>query len=174
MGKIKISQLPIGKDTRCPWHGPYRDGKLFNSEEILPNNVCPWLYNTSYPYFLGLLYGAKFNWNERGDCQVACPATNGIDVIVQKRDNDGSFDPRISDKMKFVIFAQVVKRNGDCPYHHQLDERIIFPTCMMGHYMCPAAFVNIFPLLRLDPPSCIKKDFIRCPDWADPIVLSIK
>ena len=71
--------------------------------------MCPWLYHTLYPYFLGLLYGAKFEYNEKGDCNVCCPAAKGIDLVVKRRENDGKIHPDVTDDMKFVIFADVVK-----------------------------------------------------------------
>ena len=98
-----------GEQT-CPWHGTSEES--YSSAGILPHDVCPWLYHTVYPYFLGLLYGARFDYNEHGDCHVCCPAAQGVDTVVRKRDNDGSFDPRIGDDMRFVIFAEVVAVNG--------------------------------------------------------------
>ncbi len=134
--------------------------------------MCPWLYNTVYPYMLGLLYGAQFSWNAQGDCNVCCPAAEGVEVIVRRRDNDGTFDPRIDSSMVFVIFAEIIKVRGKCPCGHEVGQRIPFPTCMVKHFMCPAAFHNIFPLLRLAPPSCISMDRLRCPDWDDDIFFS--
>lgn len=158
----EIEQLPGQK--LCQWHRK-REGQTFKEEDILPNGVCPWLYHTLYPYFLAFLYGAKFDFNEEGDVHVSCPAVEGVNTIVRKRDNDGTFDPRIGSDMKFVIFGEVVKVKGHCPYGHKEGDRILFPTCMPQHYMCPAAFNNIFPFLDLEPPSCIDKDHLRCPDW---------
>ncbi len=160
--KFKIKQL--GGIKTCEWHREKSDVE-FESDKILPQGICPWLYHTVYPYFLGLLYGAKFSWNEKGDCNVCCPAGNGVDVIVQKRDNDGNFDPRISEDMSYVIFAEVVDVHGKCPYKHKKGDRFIFPTSMKEHYMCPAGFNNVFPFLDLKVPPCIDKKKLRCPDW---------
>jgi uncharacterized repeat protein (TIGR04076 family) len=168
---FEIEQLPC--DKTCPYHLD-KKGKVYHIEEILPYKVCPWLYNSVYPYFLGLLYGARFKSNAEGDCNVCCPAANGVDTIVKLRPNDGSFDPRISKEMKFVIFAEVVKVHGDCPSGHKVGQRIPFPTCMKGRYMCPAAFHNVFSLMTLDLPPCIDRDNLRCPDWANPIPLRVR
>jgi uncharacterized repeat protein (TIGR04076 family) len=170
---ISIKQLPLAGETKCPWHNDHPQGKEFCAAEIFPGNCCPWLYHAIYPYGLGLLYGAKFHWNEHGDCQMCCPAVGGVDLVVQKRPNDGSFDPRIPATMAFVIFAEVVKV-GACPHGHKAGDRIVFPTCLMKHYLCPAGFHASFPLLRLPPPACINPAEIRCPDWAETIRYDVR
>jgi uncharacterized repeat protein (TIGR04076 family) len=170
---LAIEQRPLSTSKKCPWHRKYKAGKTFLFDEIFPHRICPWLYNSVYPYFLGLYYGARFSWNEDGDCNVCCPAAKGVDVIVRLRPNDGSFDSRISPSMKFVIYAEVVAVLGDCPFGHVMGQRILFPTCMVEHFMCPAAFHNVFPLMQLDPPSCIDLGNLRCPDWNDVIFFKL-
>lgn len=166
---VRIIQQPGEKV--CKWHGSA--SRIYSDEDILPHGVCPWLYHSVYSYFLGLLYGAKFDYNAEGDCHVCCPAAEGVDTVVRKRENDGSYDPRIGMDMKFVIFAEVVAVRGECPYEHAVGERIPFPTCMPQHFMCPAAFNNLFPLLHLQIPSCIDTANVRCPDWMDTIRFSL-
>lgn len=168
---FRIKRLP-SKNT-CVYH-LNRKGKIFVDEEILPHRICPWLYNSVYPYFLGLLYGARFDFNEEGDCNVCCPSAHGVDTIVKLRSNDGSFDSRIDKDIKFVIFAEIIKVNGDCPYGHREGQKIPFPTCMKKYFMCPAAFHNVFPIMTLDTPSCINKNNLRCPDWANVVPLSVR
>jgi len=158
-------------EFHCQWHGP--GAETMDEQRLFPGGCCPWLYHSLYPYFLGILYGAKFDYNEQGDCHVGCPAAKGIDAVVMKRANDGTFDPRIGPDMGFVIFAEVVGRHGDCPYGNEVGQRIIFPTSMSHHYSCPAAFNNLFPLLGLEPPSCIDRSRMRCPDWDNPIEFSV-
>lgn len=162
--KFRIKQDNSNKT--CGYHAN-KEGKVYGQDSILPQGICPWLYHSVYPYLLGLLYGAKFDWNEYGDCNVCCPALEGVDTIVRRRDNDGSFDSRISPDMKFVIFAEVVAVRGHCPYGHKVGQRFPFPTCMKEYYLCPAAFNNVFPLMEMEPPSCINRSCIRCPDWLD-------
>ena len=169
----EIQQKPLNCSKNCSWHGDKPLGKRFNSDEIFSSKCCPLLYHSVYPYFLGLLYGAKFSWNDRGDCNTNCPAADGVDVIVKKRDNDGSFDPRIGDDMQYVIFAEIVKVRGHCPQGHQVGDRIIFPTSMIEGHMCPAALNNVFPLLDLDVPSCIDRSNLRCPDYDDVIIFDV-
>ena len=60
--QIKIRQKAVKDCHECPWHKEHTSGKEYNSSEILPQNICPWLYHTLYPYFLGLLYNAKFDY----------------------------------------------------------------------------------------------------------------
>jgi uncharacterized repeat protein (TIGR04076 family) len=170
---LTIQQRPFCGPKNCPWHRRYKEGKAFAFDEIFPHDVCPWLYNAIYPYFLGLYYGARFSYNEDGDCNVCCPAANGVDVIVRLRPNDGSFDSRISSSMKFVIFAEIVKVLGDCPFGHKVGQRVPFPTCMVEHFLCPAAFHNVFPFMCLEPPSCIDLNNLRCPDWNDVIFFAL-
>jgi len=173
MARVTVEQLPLVSSRNCPWHKRYKDGKVFTADEILPGGVCPWLYNSIYPYFLGLYYGAKFSWNEEGDCNACCPAAEGVDVLIRKRPNDGTFDPRISPDMEYVIYAEVVKVHGDCPYGHEVGQRILFPTCMVEYFMCPAAFHNLFPLMQLEPPPCLDPGKLRCPDWNDVIFFKL-
>ncbi|MBX7136868.1 MAG: hypothetical protein K1X83_02705 [Oligoflexia bacterium] len=170
MSKLKIIQGETKKT--CQWHRN-TDGEVYGDVGILPNGTCPWLYHTLYPYFLGMLYGARFHFNEHGDCQVCCPAHKGVDVVVKKRDNDGTYDPRIPAHMTYVIFAEVIGVKGDCPYGHKVGDKVIFPTCMPEHYMCPAGFNNVFPFLDLEPPACIDKSQMRCPDWEMEIPFSV-
>jgi uncharacterized repeat protein (TIGR04076 family) len=171
--KFTIKQLRLSGERKCPWHRRYKKGKIFFFQEIFPQGICPWLYNSVYPYFLGLFYGARFSWNKQGDCNVCCPAAKGVDVIVRLRPNDGTFDPRISSSMKFVIFAEVISLSGECPYRHKVGQKIPFPTSMAEHFLCPAAFHNIFPLMQVKPPACIEINKLRCPDWNDVIYLGI-
>lgn len=172
--KISLIQHPLECPKKCPWHRNHVEGKHYTYAEIFPNNVCPLLCHSIYPYFLGLLYGAKFSWNEQGDCNVNCPAAGGVDVIVKKRPNDGSFDLRIPNSMEYVIHAEIIKVHDVCPKGHQEGDIIIFPTCMKEHYMCPAGLNNIFPLIDFELPSCIDSNNLRCPDWNDVIRYSVK
>jgi uncharacterized repeat protein (TIGR04076 family) len=75
--------------------------------------------------------------------------------------------------MKFVIFAEVVRVKGDCPRGHVVGQKLPFPTAMSEGFMCPAAFNNIFPFLRLSPPPCINANDLRCPDWDNEIHFSV-
>ena len=147
----------------CPWH---KEGRDYSFAEIFPN-VCPYLYHSLYPYFLGLLYGAE----SMQDIWVCCPAEFGVDTYVRKVDNRGEFD--IPDDW-WVIYAEVVKVNGDCPHGHEVGDKIVFPTCWKKKYICPAGVNNIFPFLDLEVPSCINKKRLRCTDWKQDVYYSIE
>lgn len=155
-------------DHGCDYH-PLADSTLYGPEEILPAGICPWLYFAIYPYCLGLLYGARFTFNEAGDSDACCPAAEGVDVIVRRRQGTGPFDPGIAADMKFVVFAEITKVHDFCPSGHSEGDRFIFPSCLKEKFACPAVFHAAFPLLETEPPSCIDSRRFRCPDTKQPI-----
>ena len=146
----------------CAWHGKERG---YSFSELFPD-VCPYLYHSLYPYFLGLLYGADMQ-----DIWVCCPAEHGVDTLVRKSANN--FLPDVSGDW-WVIYAEVVKVNGDCPYGHKVGDKIVFPTCWKNKYLCPAGVNNLFPFLDLDIPECINKDRVRCTDWKQDVHYKIE
>ena|SRR3989344_7901774 len=165
---ICVECLP-GK-TACPWHKDTQEkGKIYQSDEIFTSKVCPIMFHTLYPYFLGAVFGAKYAYNEKGDCQVCCPAEKGVDVIVRVRKNDGKFEEGVPADWRDVIHAEVVKVNGPCDYGHKVGDRLVFPTCMKTKYVCPAGINNMFPFFKLKIPKCINLKKIRCPDWMENI-----
>jgi uncharacterized repeat protein (TIGR04076 family) len=169
---IAIRQLP-GK-TECPWHKSNQEtGKLYSVDEILTSGVCPILFHTLYPYFLGAVFGARYTYNDRGDCQVCCPAEKGVDVLVKVRPNDGNFEPGVPPDWRDVIHAEVVRVNGPCDYGHKAGDRLVFPTCMKRAYACPAGVHNLYPFLAIETPKCINRNRLRCPDWLENIYYSI-
>jgi uncharacterized repeat protein (TIGR04076 family) len=170
--KIWVKQLP--GTTQCPWHKEnMAGGKVYGEEEIFASHVCPILWHTLYPYFLGALYGAKFTYNEKGDCHVCCPAEKGVDLLVRVRPNDGKFESGVPSDWRDVIHAEVVQVNGLCDYDHKVGDRFVFPTCMKSRYACPAGIHNLFPFLPLEAPKCINRKRIRCTDWLENIYYSI-
>lgn len=169
---IRIAQLP-GK-TDCPWHKEHQgEGKVYSADEIFTSGVCPIMFHTLYPYFLGALFGAKYAYNERGDCQVCCPAEKGVDVVVKMRPNDGKFEPGVPADWRDVIHADVVAVNGPCDYNHKVGDRFVFPTCMKKSFACPAGVYNLYPFLKIETPKCINPERLRCPDWLENIYYSI-
>jgi uncharacterized repeat protein (TIGR04076 family) len=169
---ICIRHLP-GK-TDCPWHKAHQEtGKVFREDEIFTGRVCPIMFHTLYPYFLGALFGAKYAYNEHGDCQVCCPAEKGVDVIVKVRPNDGAFEEGVPSDWRDVIHAEVVAVNGHCDYGHKVGDRFVFPTCMKTRYACPAGIHNMFPFLKIETPSCINPRRLRCPDWKENVYYSL-
>lgn len=170
--EIKIKQLP-GK-TECPWHKKDESaGKVYGHDEIFASKVCPIMWHTIYPYFLGTLYGAKYTYNDKGDCHVCCPAEKSVDVLVKVRPNDGRFEDWVPSDWRDVIHAEVVKVNGVCDYNHRVGDRFVFPTCAKDKFACPAGIHNVMPFLKLDIPKCINLKKLRCPDWLENIYYSI-
>ena len=169
---INVKYLP-GK-TMCTWHKKNSaEGHLYSSDEIFPKNVCPIMFHTLYPYFLGAIFGAKYNYNDEGDCQVCCPAEKSVDVLVKERPNDGSFGDDVASDRHKVFFAEVVKVNGHCPYGHSVGDKLIFPVSDRENYACSAAINNIFPFLKIKIPDCINLKRLRCPDWLENVFFSI-
>jgi hypothetical protein len=158
---VKITQLPA-ESTTCPW----------NNNGIIFGRFCPILYHTLYPYFLGLLFGAKFGSGNGEDVYVCCPAEKGIDTIVKKRPNDGSFGDSVPDGWRDVIYAEVIHNHG-CE-RHGFGSRLVFPSCRKNKYVCPAGINNMFPFLNLPLPSCINLKKLRCPDWKENIYYSLE
>lgn len=167
---LRIQQLNTQSICRAHRNFP---GRIFSADEILPDNICPWLYHTLFPYFLGAIYGAKYDYNEEGDVHVGCPAEQGVDCIVRRRENDGTFGEKVGSNIKTLCYAEIVKV-GECPHGHEVGHRYVFPNVMKDYYLCPAGFHNVFPFLKLKPPSCINKKKLRCPDWKDTIFLNIE
>ena len=169
---ICMKQLP--GETQCVWHNDHQDtGKDYRTDEMFASHVCPIMWHTLYPYFLGALYGAKYTYNDEGDCHVCCPAEKGVDVLVKKRGHDGKFEECVPLDWRDIFYAEVVKVNGECDYGHKVGDRFVFPTCMKKSYACPAGVHNVFPFLNVDVPKCINLKRLRCPDWLENIYYSI-
>lgn len=167
-----VRQLP-GK-TDCPWHKNHQEtGRIYTAAEVFPGNVCPIMFHTVYPYFLGALYGAKYTYNEKGDCHVCCPAEKSVDVLVKVRPNDGKFEDWVPADWRDVIHAEVVKVNGPCDYDYKIGDRIVFPTCSKTKFACPAGMNNLFPFLKIETLRCINRSRLRCPDWLENVYYSI-
>ncbi|WP_135076067.1 TIGR04076 family protein [Terasakiella sp. SH-1] len=170
--EYKIHQL--AGETECPWHKSNKEtGKTYSHNEIFNSGVCPIMWHTLYPYFLGALFGAKYTYNEQGDCHVCCPAEKGVDVLVRVRANDGKFEEGVPDDWRDVIHAEVVKVNGVCDYDHKVGDRFVFPTCMKETHACPSGVHNMFPFMDIEIPKCINQDKIRCTDWLENMYFSL-
>ncbi len=163
-----IRYLP-GK-TLCPWHKDEQDtGRIYRGF----TGNCPFAFHSLYPYFLGLVFGANYGWNEQGDCQVCCPAERSVDFIVKKRPYEERFGMRVPTDWRDVIHAEVVNVNGECEYEYKPGEIIFFPTFDKKNHICPAGVFNLFPFLEIPVPGCINKNKLRCPDWNENVYYSI-
>ncbi len=152
-----ITQPPC--NAKCGWC--HKEGKKYSIGNIFPHDICPILYHSLYPYFLGLLYEAKMQ-----DIWVCCPAEKGVDVLVRRETNENTF-PSIKYDW-WVIYAEIVNA-GKCPFGHYDGEKLLFPTTNKKQYLCPAGLNNIFPFWELEIPKCINKKKLRCPDWKDTV-----
>jgi uncharacterized repeat protein (TIGR04076 family) len=151
-----IKQLPC--KTTCPWY--------MKGNKAFLNNMCPIMYHSLYPYFLGMFYGLK------KDINVCCPAEKSVDVWVKKRKNNSKFN--VPKHWKTVIYAEVVKVNGKCDFNHKVGDRFFFPGSSQCKYICPAGVNNLFPFLKIKKPKCINLKKLRCPDWKENIYYCIK
>jgi len=170
MGELPtIKQHPC--NAQCPWHGTYKDGKEYDKDSIFPDGICPFLYHSLYPYFLGLLYHADMQ-----DIWVCCPAEKGVDVLVRRQINAEPpyYKPKFESVNRdwWVIYAEVVNE-PECPYKHYKGQRLLFPTADKKQWLCPAGLNNMWPFLKLEIPTCINLKNIRCPDWKDTITYDI-
>jgi len=163
---LRIKQLP-GK-VFCTWHKDNQVfGKIYKDGQIFPGKVCPFLYHSLYPYFLGLLYHANMN-----NIHVCCPAEEGVDLYVKRADSNTIF--RAIPESYWIIYAEIVAVNGECDYNHEVGQNILFPDCFKKEYMCPAAINNIFPFLDIEIPKCINLNKLRCPDWKEDLYFSLE
>ena len=170
---IKVRHLP-GK-TSCPWHKNEQEtGWVYTVRDIFTSGVCPIMFHTLYPYFLGAVFGAKYHYNKDGDCQVCCPAEHGVDVIVKVRHSDGTFGGGVPDDWRDVIHAEVIAVHGNCDYKHKVGDKFVFPTCMKTKFACPAGINNMFPFLNIPIPKCINIKKLRCTDWLENVYYSIE
>jgi len=171
---IKINYLP--GETQCEWHRDWKTtGRLYTQEEMFTSKVCPILWHTLYPYFLGAVFGAKYTYNEHGDCHVCCPAEFGVDVLVKVRPYDESFkDQGVREDWRDLIHAEVVKVNGKCDCGHQVGDKFVFPTCFKSKAPCPAGVHNLYPFLTIEKPSCINMQRLRCPDWMENVYYAVE
>jgi hypothetical protein len=145
----------------CQWNNK---GEVFGAH-------CPFLWHTLYPYFLGLVFGAKYG--EAGEIKVCCPAEFGVDTIVKMSPNDGSFSDLVPTNWRDVIYAEIIKTNGICDWGYEAGELILFPTYDKAHYRCPAIIHNMFPFMSFGIPQCINSKRIKCPDWAEEVYFEL-
>jgi hypothetical protein len=149
----------------CPWN---------NSGIRTPDDDCPYLWHTLYPYFLGFVFGAKFSPN--GPATVGCPAEEGIDLVVSVKPWDEYLPAWVPRDWRDVIQAEVIRVNGLCCFGYKAKDRILFPTYAKGRYACPAGMYATMPLAfdRLPKLSCLNKKRVRCPDWKENIYFSLE
>ncbi len=155
---------------------PVKSERSYPDSEIYPDNICPWLYYSAYPYMLGLHYGANFKQNEFGDALVSCPAKDGCKVIISKRNIEDIpelfKDSRIDSKYSFAIFLEI-RESGNCSRGYKQNQKFFFPTCMEKDFICPAAWYQSFLLTNPQKPSCISLEEIHCPDSEQNVTINL-
>jgi len=146
----------------CPWN---------NSGDRIPLGTCPVLWHTLYPYFLGLVFGAKFS--PEGPANVGCPAEHGIDLVVSVKPWDADLNGLVPMDWRDVIQAEVVAE-GKCPLRYKIGERILFPTYAKDGHACPAGVYNLTVFKNYDYLPCLNKKRVRCPDWKENVYFSLE
>jgi uncharacterized repeat protein (TIGR04076 family) len=144
----------LGHET-CKYHRE-KEGRSFDFEHLGPKGLCLDLYHSAYPYFLALLYGAKFSWmDDKDTVNAQCPASNGnVHFEVRRK------------PLKQEIISEGVKKNceiwlrithiesdcddnckGLCP--QKIGQEFEFNQGDLLDHLCPAAFSNIWPTLKV-------------------------
>lgn len=89
----------------------------FNSDELLPNNLCILAFHSIYPYLLTLTNKGWFNWvSHREQVIVNCPSIYGISMYVKSSSHTDENSCE----------AKIMRTRGDCPNGHQLGETFLF------------------------------------------------
>lgn len=151
-------------DARCRAHKE-RQGKVYSEHNILPDGICPVLFHSLYPYFLGMTDHVK-QWDYvDGTDLIACPALNGVRCVVHRVPHPTK---------KYEIVARVVEV-GSCPNRHKERDSFTFTNTRKDDFMCAAGWFNMALFLKL--PEYIKEccaDKFRCPDWNGSIEFKVK
>lgn len=122
------AQIKIIKGT-CS-HGTKGPMKI---NQALPQNLCPLLFYSLYPYYFTFSRGGKFKWVKKGEgVIVRCPQPKGIVVEVKKK-NKG-------------IVTKVIKNKGQCPLKYKMGQR--FDINEKTIRFCPYALYLTIPYLK--------------------------
>ena len=182
---VNTSKKYLEKHT-CSY---YRQcNETFDIEHLGPKGLCLDLYFAAYPYFLGLLYGAEFSWEKDKDAVNAqCPAPDGnVHFEVRRVPLRKEVISRgVRKKYKIMLkIAHVEKKTGEyinnsCICSHKVGEEFEFNQGDFLEQMCPAAFYNIYPVLKLmlnGGKECWKKNnrvYMQCPDNKTAIMFEV-
>jgi uncharacterized repeat protein (TIGR04076 family) len=70
MYEVKITNI----GGRKPCHFGTEPGTVWNTSEGLPGKMCPFAYNSFFPFIVALQTGGTFPWQEDPDViRVCCP-----------------------------------------------------------------------------------------------------
>lgn len=175
----------IGKNT-CKYHR--EPGQIYSINHFGPRGLCLDLYHSAYPYFLALSEGAEFSWMKKTDRNAVygqCPAPDGnVHFEVRRSQLKKEIIHHGIRKLQEIILTitDIEKRKeiNDCICHHIVGEKFEFNQGDLLEQMCPAAFNNMYPILKAilsgGKTSWVKNGHIytQCPDNITKIGFEIK
>ena len=130
--------------------------ETYDMNHMGPEDLCLDLYHSAYPYCLAILYGAKFTWMDDKTCVCGqCPYGRvhfKVKRIPIEEEKEGI-------KKTCRIIIEIISSNN-CYNNHIVGEEYEFNQGDLLDQMCPAAFYNIYPILK-----CTSTDVnVECPD----------
>lgn len=151
--KIKVAT----KDRWCKYYKT--KGLVYSLSQIAPPGLCLEAFHITYPYCLGLLYGANFG--SGNSMMVKCPNPQGGIVMQIEALSIKSSIQRIYNKIKRIInlfgypadyidkriVIKVIEKGENCPYSYEKSATFEFNTGN-GCGICPASFDAIYPSLH--------------------------
>jgi len=141
-------------------------GETFCREDIIHDFGCLELFNSFYPYYLGLIYGSNIPEHK---LTIKCPSLDNYVVIKIKKFKVTKISRKVMNLLKRVLWCirpsdymlsdagyEVLEVNGTCPAGLKCGDvkRIKFKGTI-----CPATLYAAFNSKNLDPES---RDFY-CP-----------
>lgn len=183
--KIKVKHIANNHKQNLEKQSPKQTCKYyrycneaFDLEHLGPKGLCLDLYFAAYPYFLALLYGAKFSWeNDKNTVHAQCPAPSGsVHFEVRRIPLEKEIlSEGIKKKVKIIvkityIEEQVGDYNYSCICSQKVGQEFEFNQGDFLEQMCPAAFYNIYPTIKSMLLNREKrwskggKVYMQCPD----------
>lgn len=132
----------IENDVECKISSWKRKEVALN--KIVPENLCPFVFNIAIPYIVTYLQGGYFKWRKNiNDVGVQCPNPEGGVEFEVKR------EPENNKK----IFLTIKKVRGCCSYSHNEGQVYAFD---FDQNICIHLFVRAFPFILLLESSSAK------------------
>jgi uncharacterized repeat protein (TIGR04076 family) len=147
-----------GFNKRC---GYCRKGEeKYDKQGLTPDGFCVDAMSAIYPYFLALLYDAKFHQGPQGEkgLMIRCPNAHSPTLIrlsfkfkkerlllniLEKFFRGIGFPKDAIDK---IMIAQIMNENKEC--RHRLGDQFIFRMPDIRQ-LCPASFFSLYPFIHL-------------------------
>ncbi len=127
-------RLTVAKPGACTQHAPGQTRRL---NELLPHNMCIYLYNAIFPYYVTLTSGGRFKWVREGEgVLMQCPSPVGCVVtsVSQNEKGDG-------------VVAKVIRVKGPCPKNHAVGD--VLEITQEKSRFCLRALGGMIPYLLL-------------------------